>query len=283
MKVVLFCGGLGTRLREHSETIPKPMVTIGYRPILWHLMKYYAHYGHTDFILCLGYGGDLIKRFFLDYNDCLSNDFELCGRNKSVHLFGRDIDEWRITFADTGLHTNIGQRLKAVERYLDDEPEFLANYSDGLSNLPLDEYLDHFRRQDKIGSFVSVTPQEGTSQSFHVVSCEADGLVRELRPVSQSGMQMNGGFFAFKRSIFDHLEEGEELVEQPFQRLIARQQLVAYAHKGFWAAVDTLKDKHMFDGMYARGDTPWAVWNSTKSPFRSCSRTRPFHAGSQPS
>jgi glucose-1-phosphate cytidylyltransferase len=268
MKVVLFCGGLGTRLREHSETIPKPMVTIGYRPLLWHLMKYYAHFGHTDFILCLGYRGDVIKRYFLDYDDCLSNDFELSGRGRSVRLFGRDIDGWRITFAETGLHSNIGQRLRAVQRYLGDDPEFLANYSDGLSDLPLDEYLDHVRRQDRIASFVSVSPHHGTSQSFHVVSSGADGLVRDLRPVSLSGLQMNGGFFAFKREIFEYLEDGEELVEQPFQRLIARRQLAAYSHKGFWAAMDTLKDKHMFDEMHARGETPWAVWNSASDPWR---------------
>jgi len=133
MKVVLFCGGLGTRLREYSETIPKPMANIGYRPILWHLMKYYAHFGHTEFILCLGYRGDLIKQYFLDYNECLSNDFELSGGGKHVRLYGRDIDQWKITFADTGLHSNIGQRLKAVQRYLGDDPIFLANYSDGLA------------------------------------------------------------------------------------------------------------------------------------------------------
>src|SRR6059058_3121883 len=132
MKVVLFCGGFGTRLREYSDTIPKSMVSIGPRPIIWHLMKYYAHFGHTEFILCLGYRGDLIKQYFLDYNECLSNDFELSDSGK------------HITLADTGLHSNIGQRLKAVQRYVGDASIFLANYSDGLSDLPLTEYLEHF-------------------------------------------------------------------------------------------------------------------------------------------
>jgi glucose-1-phosphate cytidylyltransferase len=256
MKVVLFCGGLGTRLREYSETIPKPMANIGYRPILWHLMKYYAHFGHTEFVLCLGYRGDLIKQYFLDYNECLSNDFELSGGGKHVTLYGRDIDQWKITFADTGLHSNIGQRLKAVQRYLGDGPAFLANYSDGLSDLPLTEYLGHFHRQDKIASFLCVRP----SQSFHAVSLGDNSLVRDIRHVGGSNLWINGGFFAFKREIFDYLKEGEELVEEPFQRLIHLEQLTAYRYHGFWACMDTLKDKQAFDDMNARGETQWTVW-----------------------
>ena len=269
MKVVLFCGGLGTRLREHSETIPKPLVTVGYRPILWHLMKYYAHFGHTDFILCLGYRGECIRRYFLEHEDWSFDGFDPSESSRRVRLLGGDVDGWTITFAETGLYANIGQRLNAARRYLGDDSEFLANYSDGLSDLPLDEYLEHFHRQDKVGSFVCVSPSPGTSQSFHVVSCADDGLVRDIRPVSGSGLRMNGGFFAFKREIFDHLGDGEELVEQPFQRLIARRQLTTYVHSGFWAAMDTLKDKTLFDEMYARGDTPWAVWNSTDTPWMS--------------
>jgi glucose-1-phosphate cytidylyltransferase len=256
MKVVLFCGGLGTRLREYSETVPKPMVNIGYRPILWHLMKYYAHFGHTEFILCLGYRGDLIKQYFLNYDECLSNDFELTGGSKDVRLFGRDIEGWKITFADTGLHSNIGQRLKAVQRYLADDAVFLANYSDGLSDLPLAEYLDRFRQQDKIASFVCVRP----SQSFHAVSLADEGLVQDIRHVGESGIWINGGFFAFKRTIFDYLKEGEDLVQEPFHRLIGLQQLAAHRHEGFWACMDTFKDKQAFDDMNARGDRPWEVW-----------------------
>ena len=256
MKVVLFCGGLGTRLREYSETVPKPMVNIGYRPILWHLMKYYASFGHTEFILCLGYRGDLIKQYFLDYDECLSNDFEITGGSKDVRLYGRDIEGWKITFADTGLHSNIGQRLRAVQPYVGDDPIFLANYSDGLSDLPLTDYLDHFRRLGKVASFVCVRP----SYSFHSVSLGDDSLVRDIRPVGGSDLWINGGFFAFKREIFDHMKEGEELVEEPFQRLIRQEQLIAYRYQGFWAAMDTFKDKQRFDDMTARGETPWQVW-----------------------
>jgi glucose-1-phosphate cytidylyltransferase len=256
MKVVLFCGGLGTRLREYSETVPKPMVTIGYRPIIWHLMKYYAHYGHTEFILCLGYRGDLIKQYFLNYDECLSNDFQLTGGSKDIQLYGSDIDGWKIIFAETGAHSNIGQRLQAIEHYLGDDPAFLANYSDGLSDLPLTEYLEQFHAQDKIASFVAVRP----SQSFHAVAVGEDALVRDIRHVGGSDLWINGGFFAFKREIFHYIKDGEELVEEPFHRLIRLEQLTAYRHRGFWACMDTLKDKRDFDDMSARGDTPWQVW-----------------------
>lgn len=256
MKVVLFCGGLGTRLREHSETVPKPMVNIGYRPILWQLMKYYAHFGHSEFILCLGYRGDLIKQYFINYAEWLSNDFQLSGSAAEMHLYNRDIADWKITFADTGAHASIGQRLSAVRHYLGDDATFLANYSDGLSDLPLADYLEHFRHDDKIASFVCVRPH----QSFHTVSLGADRLVRDIRHVSKSEFWVNGGFFAFKREIFDYLKDGEDLVAEPFQRLIDRQQLTAYRHEGFWACMDTFKDKQAFDEMDARGETPWQVW-----------------------
>jgi glucose-1-phosphate cytidylyltransferase len=258
MKVVLFCGGLGTRLREYSETIPKPMVEIGYRPIIWHLMRYYAHFGHKDFILCLGYKGDYIKNYFLNYNECLSNSFTLSKGGKDIQLHTTDIDDWTITFVDTGVNANIGQRLVAVKPYLDGEEAFLANYADGLTDLDLNLYLDHFYQQGKIASFLAVQP----SQSFHVVSLEGDALVENIQPVQCADLWINGGFFALKHKIFDHIEDGEELVLEPFQRLIQRKELVAYRNPGFWACMDTLKEKITFDEMYAKGKTPWAVWDT---------------------
>jgi glucose-1-phosphate cytidylyltransferase len=264
MKVVLFCGGFGTRLREHSDTVPKPMVSIGFRPMIWHLMKYYAHFGHTEFILCLGYRGDLIKQYFIDYDEWLSNDFQLSGRDRDIRLHSRDIADWTITFVDTGLQSNIGQRLCAVRDYLGDDAAFLANYSDGLSDLPLDQYLEHFNGQDRIASFVSVRP----NQTFHTVSVDRGGVVRDIRHVSDADLWINGGFFAFKREIFDYLKEGEELVEEPFQRLIGMEQLIAYRHEGFWACLDTFKDKQAFDDMNARGHVPWQVWRSRDERVR---------------
>jgi glucose-1-phosphate cytidylyltransferase len=257
MKVVLFCGGLGMRLREYSEQIPKPMIPIGYRPVLWHVMKYYAHYGHKDFILCLGYGGDYIKNYFLTYNECISNDFLLSHGGKSLQLFNSDIDDWNITFADTGTASNIGQRLKAVEKYLRGEDIFLANYSDGLTNLPLDQQIDQFKNSQKVASFACVKP----NLSFHFVTLSSEGVVEAIRDISHSDLRINGGFFVFRKNIFDYMNDGEELLYEPFQRLVEREQLLAYKYDGFYACMDTFKDKQMLDDLHAKGDAPWQVWN----------------------
>jgi glucose-1-phosphate cytidylyltransferase len=256
MKVVLFCGGLGTRLREHSDTIPKPLVNIGIRPIMWHLMRYYAHQGHKDFVLALGYRGDMIREYFVRYNEYLSTDFVLTNGGKTIELLGDGIDDWRITFVDTGMHSNLGQRLLRVRQHLKGEEMFLANYSDGLSDLPLHDYIEEAKRRDAIASFVSVRP----SQSFHAVRAGDDGLVTAMEPVSQSDAWVNGGFFCLKQEIFDHIEEGEELVEKPFERLMAQRKLWTKKHYGFWAAMDTFKDKITFDRMEAKGHCPWMVW-----------------------
>ncbi len=256
MKVVLFCGGLGTRLREHTEAVPKPMVNIGHRPILWHLMKYYSHYGHNEFILCLGHMGTQIKQYFIDYVEWISNDFELSGASNEIRLFNQDIADWKITFADTGLGTSIGQRLSAVRRYISEDDIFLANYSDGLSDLQLNDYLNFFRSEDKVASFVCARP----SQSFHTVKFGADHLVQSVHPACEADVWVNVGFFAFKQKVFDYLEEREDLVEEPFQRLIADRQLLTYPHEGFWACMDTYKDKKVFDEMDEKGERPWQVW-----------------------
>jgi glucose-1-phosphate cytidylyltransferase len=261
MKVVLFCGGLGMRLREYSEVIPKPMIDIGYRPLIWHVMKYYAHYGHNDFILCLGHRGDVIKQYFLNYDECLSNDFTLSNGGRDLQLRSRDIEDWRITFVDTGINANIGQRLKAVEPYLEGEEMFMANYSDGLSDLALPEYLTHFREQQRVGSFLCVRP----NQTFHVVSLTQEGVVSGIRHVGDAGVWINGGYFIFSKDIFRYIKDGEELVEEPFHRLIVEGQLSAYRYEGFWACMDTFKDKQVFDARFAKGDTPWQVWKSPKT------------------
>ena len=223
MKVVLFCGGLGTRLRESAGDIPKPMVKIGYRPILWHVMKYYAHFGHKDFVLCLGYKADVIKEFFLKYEEWISNDFTLSKGGKQLDLVNSDISDWSITFVDAGLHANIGQRLVAARKYVEDEEQFLANYSDGVTDLHLPTMIDAFQASGKVASFLAVRP----SQSFHLVEVEANGDVTSIRPVSESNLLINGGFFALRREIFDYIEPGEELVFEPFSRLMKQRQLLA--------------------------------------------------------
>jgi glucose-1-phosphate cytidylyltransferase len=256
MKVVLFCGGLGTRLREHSDTIPKPLVNIGVRPILWHLMRYYAHFGHTDFILCLGYRGDQIRDYFLNYNECLSNDFVLSDGGRTVQPLRTDIADWRITFVDTGLHSNIGQRLLRVREYLEGEEDFLANYADGLSDLPLDQHVADFRRKGATASFVAVP----SPQSFHALHGEDDGLVTSFGRMTDSNFWINAGFFCLRQEVFHVIEDGDELVEAPFQRLIAQRKLGVSRHRGFWQAMDTFKDKIAFDRLEGRDECPWMVW-----------------------
>ena len=259
MKVVLFCGGLGMRLREYSESVPKPMVPIGYRPMMWHVMKYYAHFGHKDFILCLGHRADFIKNYFLNYDECLSNDFVLQPGVKNVELLHTDTHDWKITFADTGINSNIGMRLKAVEKYVAGEEMFLANYTDGLSDLPLPDQLNHFQKHGKVASFACVRP----NLSYHLVSCNPDSdLVSGIQDMSQSDTRMNGGYFIFRKEIFDYIQEGDELVVQPFKRLIDRGELMAYRYEGFWRAMDTLRDRQVLEEMIERGDTPWQL-NST--------------------
>lgn len=259
MKVVLFCGGLGLRIRDAEDT-PKPMVQIGYRPILWHVMKYYAHFGHRDFILCLGHRGDAIKNYFLNYDECVSNDFVLSRGGRKVDLFNSDIDDWNITFADTGINSNIGERLKAVERYLEGEEEFFANYSDGVTDLPLPEQLQHFRRHGTIASLLCVRPK----LSYHMVSLENDcrSLVSGIHAMNNGSLRINGGFFIFKRSIFERIRAKEELVNETFQRLIDEGELVGYPYDGFWASMDTFKDKQHLEGLYGAGSAPWVVWRS---------------------
>jgi glucose-1-phosphate cytidylyltransferase len=264
MKVVLFCGGLGLRLRDYSEHIPKPMAPIGYRPILWHVMKYFAHFGHRDFILCLGYRGDMIKQYFLNYNECTSNDFTFSNGGKTLNLISSDIEDWNITFAETGFRSNIGERLVAVEKYLGDDPVFLANYSDGLTDLNFDRYLEYADRQDRVASFVSVRP----NSSYHIARTDETGLVTGIDEVATSGIRINAGFFVLKRDIFSYIEPGEELVLDPFQRLIREKQLAAYAYDGFFAAMDTFKDKQLLDNLYESGSPPWQVWNKSSKQLR---------------
>ncbi len=256
MKVVLFSGGLGLRMREYSEAAPKPMIPIGVRPILWHVMRYYAHFGHKDFVLCLGYRSDVVKSYFLDYNEAISNDFVMEDGGRSLNLLQTDIQDWRITFAETGINTIVGQRLRAVRPYLGDDDVFLANYGDTLTDAPLPELVDAFLRTDNVAAFLAVRP----TYSFHLVDSDPDGRVRSISHVREAETRINGGYFVFRKEIFDYIGEGEELVEEPFRRLIDEGRLMAFRYNGFWAPMDTLKDKQELDALYDTGAPPWAVW-----------------------
>jgi glucose-1-phosphate cytidylyltransferase len=247
---------MGTRLKDYSERIPKPLVEVGPRPILWHLMKYYAHYGHKEFILCLGHGAVAIKDFFLKYDQRVSSDFVLSGGGRQTHLLDRDIEDWKITFVDTGLHTNVGERLRRVREHLEGEEMFFANYADGLTDLDLNGYVESFQKRKKVACFVSVP----APHTFHIVHNDPEGHATKLEHVSESTVRINGGFFLLRKEIFEVLMPGEELIIEPFQRLMANKQLLAVPYNGFWRNMDTFKDKMQLDEVLAQGRAPWQVW-----------------------
>lgn len=255
MKVVLFCGGLGTRLRDYSEDIPKPMVPIGYRPVLWHVMKYYADFGYKDFILCLGYKADVIKNYFLNYDESLTNDFVLQKGGEEIELLHRDIDDWRITFVDTGLSSTIAERLVAVKKHLEGEELFLANYSDGLTDFPLPELVAEHKKSKAVASFLCIKPYH----SFHCVDADPKGgMVRKIEDTTEADFWVNGGYFVLGQKIFDYIDKGDELVHEPFQKLIAESKLYAHKYTGFWGCMDTFKEKKMLDNLFDNGAAPWA-------------------------
>lgn len=258
MKVVLFCGGQGMRLRDYSDQIPKPLVNVGNRPIMWHLMRYYAHFGHTEFILCLGHGAQAIKEYFLNYNECEINDFVMSNGGKRIELLSTDIEDWKITFADTGQSSNIGERLRRVRKYLGDDEFFLANYADGLSDLDLAKFVDDFVASDLTAQFLAVP----APHTFHIVRSDADGYVQRLEHIGRSDVRINAGFFAFRRAIFDVMNPNEELVLEPFDRLMEQRKLVAVNYDGFWQNMDTFKDKILLDEIAAGDSPPWQLWKN---------------------
>lgn len=256
MKVVIFCGGLGLRLREYSENVPKPLVPIGDAPVMWHLMKYYSHYGHKDFILCLGHKGESIKRFFLNYNEAISSDFVLSEGGRNVQLLGTDFSNWRITFMDTGTKSVIGERLLAVREHVKNEEVFLANYVDGLTDIDLNMVIERFLQSKKTACFVSVPP----TQTFHLVETDGDSHVTRISHAGTSNTWINGGYFVLKQKIFDYIKPGEDLVDEPFQRLIEARELMTIQHTGFWACMDTFKERQQLEDLWSKGAAPWQVW-----------------------
>lgn len=257
MKVVIFCGGLGLRLREYSENVPKPLVPIGDQPIVWHLMKYYSHFGHKDFILCLGHKGEAIKKFFLNYNEALSTDFVLSEGGRKVEMLATDFPHWNITFVDTGSKALIGERLLAVREYVRDEDVFLANYVDGLTDLDLNEVIERFVQSEKTACFVSVPP----TQTFHLVEADESSLVTRINHAGSSNKWINGGYFVLSRRIFEFMKPGEDLVNEPFQRLIEARELMTVKHDGFWACMDTFKERQQLEDLWSSGAAPWQVWS----------------------
>ena len=273
MKVVLFCGGLGMRMRDGVTSGPKPMAMIGDRPLMWHVMRYYAHYGHTDFVLCLGYGASYVKDFFLNYDETRSNDFVLEGGDRQVKLFRTDISDWRITFVDTGLNSAIGERLRRVRRFVEDEPMFLANYADVFTDAPLPDMVERFEASNAVASLLAVPPQS----SHHVVDVAEDGLITQVTPVRDLRQWENGGYFVLRPEIFDYLNEGEDLVEDALPRLITQRRVLAYPYKGYWSPADTVKERAQLEEMYHRGQCPWMVWDPERSGAAKTAGSRRRH------
>jgi glucose-1-phosphate cytidylyltransferase len=257
MKVVLFCGGYGTRMRGQVPDKPKPLVDIGGHALMWHVMRYYAHHGHTDFILCLGYGADAITEYFQEQGAEVLPTISTGRRAQSFLLPDDDNGHWNVTLVDTGIDTSIGQRLKAIESYVDPDEMFLANYADGLTDLPLQNIIDCLvRKPASVGALVAVKP----THSFHYIRHDSDGTVTGVESSTDIDVRINGGYFVFRREIFDYIGEGDDLVEQPFHRLIGEQRLLAYPYDGFWRACDTLKDVHLLEEVQRKGKAPWETW-----------------------
>jgi glucose-1-phosphate cytidylyltransferase len=216
-------------------------------------MQYYSHYGHRDFILCLGYKANVVKDYFLNYKQATNNDCVVSHFGKKVELLGDRPPDWRISLVDTGIWRNIAQRLVAARPFVQDEEIFLANYSDGLTDAPLPEMISQFKKSGKVACFIAVHPP----LMFHLAEFDEHGEVQRMRMSQEAGIWINGGYFIFRKEIFNYIQDGEELVDQPFKRLIERGELMAYKYEGFWRAMDTLRDRQVLEEMVERGDTPW--------------------------
>jgi glucose-1-phosphate cytidylyltransferase len=254
MKVVLFCGGYGMRMRDGVSDLPKPMHTVGPRPLIWHIMRYYAHFGHKDFVLCLGYGAHHIKDFFLNYAETVSNDFVL--RGDEVELLGSDIQDWTITFVHTGLDAPIGERLRRVRRHVEHEEVFLANYADVLTDACLHEMVDRFTATDAVAALLAVPPQA----AFHCVDIGSGGRVSAIASLQELPLWENGGYFVLRPEIFDYLPEDGDLVTDACVELAKEGRLLAHRHRGFWQPADTVKERTVLEASYQHGSRPWMLW-----------------------
>ncbi|MGE0216296.1 sugar phosphate nucleotidyltransferase [Mycolicibacterium sp.] len=257
MKVVLFCGGYGMRMRStEGDVIPKPLQMVGPRPLLWHVMQYYAYHGHKEFILCLGYGAEKIKDYFLNYSETLSNDFVLSGGK--VELMGSDIADWTITFADTGMESPVGERLRRARKYLGDEPYFLANYADVLTDAPLDQMIERTISTNALASMLVVPPVS----SFHCVNVAPTGEVKEVLPMTDIALGVNGGYFVLHQDVIDLIPENGDLIADACEALAGTGKLIGHVHDGFWRPADTFKERAELDAAYNNGIRPWALWET---------------------
>ena len=260
MKVVILCGGLGTRLREETEYRPKPMVPIGGRPILWHIMKTYAHHGHKEFVLCLGYKGEVIREYFRNYlwNTCDST-IEL-GRSGVATFHNRhDEEDWLITFAETGEESMTGYRVWKTREYIGDDESFLLTYGDGVGDIDITASIDFHRKADSVCTLTAVHPPG----RFGEIGVDSDGRILSFneKPQTESGY-INGGFMVCRREMFDYLADDQRLIleQQPMKQLCSEGQLAAFRHDGFWQPMDTYAESRLLNQLWSEGRAPWKVW-----------------------
>ena len=261
MRVVILCGGQGTRIRDVADNLPKPMIPIGDRPILWHIMKGFAQYGFTDFVLCLGYQGWTIKRYFLDYH-LASSDFSLSlGSHSQVRIHGHNAENWHVTLAETGLESMTGCRVKRIERYISGE-HFLLTYGDGVADVDIPQLVDFHLGHGKAGTVTAVRPPG----RFGEIDLNGQ-LVTEFneKPLLTRG-RISGGFFVFHRRIFERLEDDPGLVfeQGPLMQLARDGELMAYLHDGFWQPMDNSRDYAYLNALWASGKAPWKTWEAPR-------------------
>ena len=261
MKVVILCGGQGTRLREETEYRPKPLVPIGDMPILWHIMKIYSYYGHKDFILCLGYKGDMIKDYFLKFQE-LSNDFTLNLRSKDeriIHHSSANLEDWNITFINTGQKSQTGSRVAKIKEYIGNDNEFLLTYGDGLAKIDINKTLDFHHQHGKIATITGVRPPS----RFGEISVKDNLVLSFNEKPSVSEGYINGGFFVFKKEIFKHLSTDDNCIleREPLETLVKNKELVMLPHNDFWHCMDTYRDSTLLNEMWQQKNSPWKIWN----------------------
>ncbi len=257
MKVVILCGGKGTRLNEKTESLPKSLIEIGGRPILWHIMKIYASQGFDDFVLCLGYKGQMIKEYFMESQTWRYQDFslDLTGVRPQVHIQDTPAEKWKIAFADTGEETNTGGRIKKI-RPLIDEDTFMVTYGDGVSDLNIRKLLEFHRAHGKTGTVTGVNPPS----QFGLLDIQKEGQVRSFREKPAMDQWINGGFFVFQKKFFDYLGENDVLEQAPMERLTKDGGLMAYRYEGYWKCMDTYKDTLALNEALEKGKAPWKTW-----------------------
>ena len=260
MKVVILCGGQGTRIRDIANDIPKPMIRIGSNPILWHIMKGYAAAGHTDFVLCLGHLGHVIKEFFLHF-EAFTRDFTVtCGAEMEIQIHGReDTSPWRVALAETGVNALTGTRVQRIQRYVEDDENFMLTYGDGLTDMDLGGLIAFHQDHGKI---VTVTGVRPPSRFGEIVSDETGKVTSFDEKPPTSGGHISGGFFVCRREVFDYLDEDRNIAfeQEPIRKMVEDGEMMIYPHDGFWQCMDTARDLALLNGLWENGKAPWKTW-----------------------